>query len=406
MAGVFGRRMRAAMVAAGAAAAIRRRRPAAVPIGDGVPEGQISIQLYSFNSYIGNDAGRLETVLAALKDAGYSAVEPYSFHGITAQQFRALLDEYDLRAVARHGGQNTGEIPNAKILGQEYVGSGGTAPSGIGSLAATLASADELDAWGKASVEAGTGKAYIHNHGGEFTTQYSYEGEMTSAWEILMQETDPRYVAAEIDVFWATQADADVPALLDEYGDRVEMLHIKDGLPPYDGNTQTAVGAGDIDWDPILAAAEDHVRWYHVELDPPGSYPAGEYNADDGLWRDFLEDSIDALRSEVDHPGIRAYPSIFPTQAGATISGSQAVVVKNTARRRSTCRACDERRGVRLGRRLPRRRGGLHRGAGRAGRDLQRAGPLRARAGEREVGRAADPRLEHERAGALGVAGR
>ena len=93
-------------------------------------------------------------------------------HGITAQQFRALLDEYDLRAVARHGGQNTGEIPNAKILGQEYVGSGGTAPSGIGSLAATLASADELDAWGKASVEAGTGKAYIHNHGGEFTTKY------------------------------------------------------------------------------------------------------------------------------------------------------------------------------------------------------------------------------------------
>ena len=204
---------------------------------------------------------------------------------------------------------------------------------------------------------------------------------MTSAWEILMQETDPRYVAAEIDVFWAAQADADVPALLDEYGDRVEMLHIKDGMPPYEGNTQTAVGAGDIDWDPILAAAEDHVRWYHVELDPPGSYPAEEYNADDGLWRDFLEDSIDALRSEVDHAGIRAYPSIFPTQAGATISGSQAVVVKNTGT------APLDVSGVRTS-------GGAYGSAGDflvaeedctagpvpAGRDVQRAGPLRARA--------------------------
>jgi len=75
VAGVFGRRVRAAMVAAGAAAAITAAPAAAVPIGDGVPEGQISIQLYSFNSYIGNDAAKLETVLSALKDAGYSAVE-------------------------------------------------------------------------------------------------------------------------------------------------------------------------------------------------------------------------------------------------------------------------------------------------------------------------------------------
>ena len=40
------------------------------------------------------------------------------------------------------------------------------------------------------------------------------------------------------------------------------MLHIKDGNAPYTNATQTAVGAGAIDWDPIPAAAKGHVRWY------------------------------------------------------------------------------------------------------------------------------------------------
>src|SRR5690349_17525362 len=97
----------------------------AVPIGEGVPEGQISIQLYSFNTVIGNtdQENRLKTVLAALKDAGYSAVEPHTFYGLSAAKVRELIEAADLRAVARHGSPAASEIPNSKVLGQEYVGS-------------------------------------------------------------------------------------------------------------------------------------------------------------------------------------------------------------------------------------------------------------------------------------------
>jgi hypothetical protein len=153
---------------------------------------------------------------------------------------------------------------------------------------------------------------------------------MTSAWELLMDLTDPKYVAAEVDVYWAVQAAVNVPDLLNRYGSRIEMLHVKDGNAPYGGGDQTAVGKGSIDWDPTFAAAKDRVRWYHVEIDPPSTYGSGYNNIDTGTWKNFLADSINAIRSEIDHPGIRAFPTIFPTQAGATIGGGQEVVIKNT----------------------------------------------------------------------------
>ena len=34
---------------------------------------------------------------------GYRNVEPFTFNGLTAAQFKALLDRYDLKAPARHG---------------------------------------------------------------------------------------------------------------------------------------------------------------------------------------------------------------------------------------------------------------------------------------------------------------
>jgi hypothetical protein len=93
-----------------------------VPVGPGVPEGQVSIQLYSFNTVIGNDPAKLEKVLAHLQASGYSAVEPYGVaYNIAPTAFRALLDKYDLRAVGRHdsvdeSSWNT-EIADAKIPG-------------------------------------------------------------------------------------------------------------------------------------------------------------------------------------------------------------------------------------------------------------------------------------------------
>jgi sugar phosphate isomerase/epimerase len=47
-------------------------------------------------------------------------------------------------------------------------------------------------------------------------------------WEYLVENTDPRYVCFEMDVYWCTKGGKDPVAYLKKYPKRIEMLHIKD----------------------------------------------------------------------------------------------------------------------------------------------------------------------------------
>jgi len=333
MSGTTGRRVRAALICAGATAALAGatapQAAADVPT-EKIPLGQVSVQLYSFNTYIGNNqggnAGRLDEVLTELAAAGYRGVEPYGeSYGLTPQQFRDKLDGYGLHAVSRHDGVDEGsfdaEIAEAKTLGQEFMGNGGT-PGGWGTLDETLQTAARLNRLGKRSVEAGAGRVYFHNHPGEFTTKHLYKGEQTSVWEILVQETDKRYVSAQIDAYWAWIANADIAGLLNEYPDRIDSLHIKDGVKTGGNGTQGVVGEGDLDFDPIVAAARDKVRWYHMEIDPPGNWPRS-------AWLPWLQKSIQNVR-DATAPGISTYPQAFGEVAAGDIGGGRWVTVRNS----------------------------------------------------------------------------
>jgi sugar phosphate isomerase/epimerase len=197
---------------------------------------------------------------------------------MTAAQFRDLADKYGLHVVGRHGnvGEATwdSEIATAKTLGQEFIGSGGTASPGQGTYAQTLATAATLNRLGKRSVEAGVGKVYIHNHTDEFTVKYDVNGVIKSAWEILMDNTDARYVAAELDAGWASDAPVDIVDLLTRYPTRIEMMHVKDltnVAPPGRSGQPVVLGTGEINYAPVFAAAKGKVKWYHYELDPPNA---------------------------------------------------------------------------------------------------------------------------------------
>ncbi|WP_418606317.1 hypothetical protein [Georgenia sp. SUBG003] len=68
--------------------------------------------------------------------------------------------------------------------------------------------AESLNRLGEASVKNGTGKVFGHNHQQEFTTQFEVDGETKTAWEIIVENTDPRYVTFQLDTFWAADAGA------------------------------------------------------------------------------------------------------------------------------------------------------------------------------------------------------
>jgi sugar phosphate isomerase/epimerase len=268
--------------------------------GRTLPVNKISVQLWTFSRYIGGTsyvgapadapttgsttAERLEYVLAFLSDLGIRNIEPYSFHGLTAEEFDALADEYGLKVRSRHMSTNVAtwdaNLADAKLLGQRWVGSGGFASPGISSYENVLATAETLNALGQASVENGTGKIFGHNHTAEFATKYvdvQGDGTLKSAWQILVENTDPRYVTFQLDVGWATVAGEDAVALVEEFGDRIQLLHIKDAIVTVPGDRppagpavweQTIIGQGDVDWASLFAAAQGKVKLYVLEQDP------------------------------------------------------------------------------------------------------------------------------------------
>ena len=365
-------------VLAGSASASAQTRPEKT--GDGIPTGQMSTQMFNYGGFISNGTPasfgsrgmeilnvsaaciapvptptpnpaatpacqreRLEALFGFLRSKGVTSIELFGHAGFPAstdiaglQAYRALLDSYGLHAAGWHGTVNTvnqawyDRVNAAKILGADYIGSGGLASPGIGSYADTLATAQNLNALGKISVEGGVGPVYIHNHTGEFDAKYVDDGVLKTAFQIVMERTDPRYVNAELDVFWSSDAHNDVTGtasagLISQYSTRIRMLHVKDGTgiagQPSPTNSRSgspiATGTGELDFRPILAAARGQVQYYHHEHDGGNITDA-----------DVSFTNLKGINTAV-VPAVLGLPTDFAATA-AGVQSSKAMTIKNT----------------------------------------------------------------------------
>jgi sugar phosphate isomerase/epimerase len=248
--------------------------------GRGVPTSKISIQLWTFAEYIGfgEDAATIERtrqVFDALSDMGYRNVEPFTLSGLSAADYRALLDEYGLKASARHVGIGTPEDPadfdqiiaDNKTLGIKYFGSGSTPifPPIYSTEAEWIAYAEYLDELGEQARKAGQ-TLMVHNHDIEFETVF---GDQT-VFDILMANTDPKNVVFQLDLYWAANGGGIENPLevIERYGNRIKLFHVKDmGAGPFPGPIEI-VGEGIIDFPAIFAAAGGSTKYYVVEHDP------------------------------------------------------------------------------------------------------------------------------------------
>ncbi|MGY1829383.1 sugar phosphate isomerase/epimerase family protein [Geodermatophilus sp. SYSU D01180] len=245
-----------------------------------VPLSKISIQLYTFADYIDSGApgeqARHEEVLRRLAEMGYRNVEPYTLSGWTAEEYRALLDQYGLKASARHVDVGSQKSPadieeileDNRVLGIKYFGSGSSAGAPwipedvrLATEADWVAYAEYLDAVGEQARKAGQ-TLMIHNHDFEFTTVF---GDRT-AFDILMQHTRAKNVVSQLDLYWVTYAGLDPVDVIEEYGNRIQLFHVKD-LRASDRRIEI-VGQGVIDFPSIFAAAGGSTKYYVVEHDP------------------------------------------------------------------------------------------------------------------------------------------
>ena len=198
---------------------------------------KIGIQTYTFRDMLAQD---FRGTFQMLKDIGYDYVElnGRNYADRTPEELKAVLDDIGLPSPATHIGYGDlrdnvpGLIKTANTLGCEYVILPYIADEER-SLEDWKRHASLMNASGERLADAGLKFAY-HNHQFEFDDL----GGGTTAMELLMNETDPRFVCFELDFFWAYLAKQDIPALFRKYPGRFHLSHVKD----MKGDPDTAVG--------------------------------------------------------------------------------------------------------------------------------------------------------------------
>lgn len=222
---------------------------------------QISVQLYSVRDALAADpAGTLQR----LAEAGYTTVEPFDLLG-HAEMLERLLPQNGLSAASVHAGIVMAEDPErvfdaAARLGIRSVIEPVTDRTIWTDPARIRQVTERLNALAPLAQRHGVRIGY-HNHDPEART---LEDGRTGL-EHLVDDLDPA-VVLEVDTYWAAVAGADPAALLATLGDRVRLIHLKDG--PLDGTTmeQTILGRGEIDVPAVLAAC-DTVEVGVIEFD-------------------------------------------------------------------------------------------------------------------------------------------
>lgn len=208
-----------------------------------------SLQLYTLRNAIQED---LPGTIKKVAEIGYTQVEPYNFVA-TASELGAALKENGLTAPSGHAPlltQDQDEIfAAAKELGITTV-IDPFLPAEHWQDAETIqATAAKLNAAAKKGAEYGIRVGY-HNHAWELES--TIEGK--TALEYFEGLLDPELVL-EVDTYWVAVGGQDPVELLARLGDRVKLIHIKDGPGNTDTKAQQPAGQGTIPVLDVIAAA-------------------------------------------------------------------------------------------------------------------------------------------------------
>jgi len=211
----------------------------------------IGIQLFSLPKMLEQD---LAGSLAMLHQMGYKEVEIYGpypfssasaqerwkqitpslgfsgsgFFGKTAKEFKALLDEYRLKASSGHIDIVTLETnmpavgESVRNLGMVYLGISAIPDELRQTLDDYKRIAERFNTIGENAKKEGF-KFLYHNHGYGI---HEMEGQIPL--QIILNNTDPDLVFFEMDIYWTIAGGADPVEYLKNYPGRYVALHLKD----------------------------------------------------------------------------------------------------------------------------------------------------------------------------------
>ena len=224
---------------------------------------EYGLQLYSVRDITEKNFAEALRQVAAL---GYRFVEFAGFFGHSAEEVKQMLDANGLSVSGAHIGLNdlSPECIDETIAYHKTIGN-----TSLIVPAADYSTPEKLDALVDAlnaaqpKVNAAGMTLGYHNHDGEYKpTAYG-----ALVHKALEERTN---VELEIDTYWVYAAGCDPLAELARLGDRVRVIHVKDGLSDRTGR---ALGEGTAPVAEVVAYAKAHGLRMVVEsetLNPTG----------------------------------------------------------------------------------------------------------------------------------------
>lgn len=304
---VLGGLLGAAGFAAVGATAVRASASAATG-GGGEDSGpalarRVGLELWTVRDLLTDPRTRADT-LERVAAVGFREIEPDhgpsgGYLGLSPKAFRALLERLGLTMPSTHLALREGpdieqRLEGLAIMGLRYVV---LAPRGKALLdipgqmrmsgpAPTTAEVrrdcEQLNQYGRLVSRYGM-KVLVHNHTMEFAPLA--DDPQHNAYDILLRETDPSWVAMQLDIGWAAVAGQDIVALFNKAPGRFELWHVKDAsniklMPASLTEAQrqqiaqlVPVGLGDVDYKAIFAHAQlAGLKHFCVEQDNAGDW--------------------------------------------------------------------------------------------------------------------------------------
>ena len=244
------------------------------PVGTGPSfKGPLGLQLYSLREQFKKDVpGTLDEV----KSWGITYAEVAGTYDLPVDKFKQELASIGAHfGYERYRDDAEAVAAEAKALGLKYAGCAWIPHEGDFDEKTCREAIAVFNKAGEIMAKHGL-KFFYHVHGYEFQPH----GPGTIL-DLLITETDPKLVSYEMDIFWIVFPGQDPVKLLDKYGSRWELAHLKDmrkgtQTGSLSGGTDVkndaALGAGLMDLPAILSAAKKAgVKWYFIEDESPWS---------------------------------------------------------------------------------------------------------------------------------------
>lgn len=251
----------------------------AAPVGTGPSfKGPLGLQLYSLREQFKKD---VPGTLDEIQRWGIKYAELAGTYDLPPEKFKQELAARNIRAIGAHFAyERYRDDPErvakeAKALGLKYAGCAWIPHQGDFDEKTCREAIAVFNKAGETMARHGL-KFFYHVHGYEF--QPFAQGTLL---DLLISETNPKLVSYEMDIFWIVFPGQDPVKLLEKYGQRWELAHLKDmrkgtQTGSLSGGTDVkndaALGAGLMDLPAILRAAKKAgIKWYFIEDESPWS---------------------------------------------------------------------------------------------------------------------------------------